>query len=96
MIEKAIHLLTDKGLLWSSDFDTIRIDLANLLAKAQNVEYSCLEPEIQALVISLIKDSEGENDVRRFPTASQATALSSANNTRTAFKRRSEDSASSD
>jgi hypothetical protein len=38
-LEKAIKLLEDKNLVWSGDFDTIRLELTQLMRKAADVEY---------------------------------------------------------
>ena len=60
-LAQAIKLLEDKNLVWSEDFERIRKHLADLLAKAERIEYAVLEPEIGDLALQLIR---GE-DVRR-------------------------------
>jgi hypothetical protein len=60
-LAQAIKLLEDKNLVWSEDFESIRKHLADLLAKAERIEYAVLEPEIGDLALQLIR---GE-DVRR-------------------------------
>jgi hypothetical protein len=61
-ISRAILLLNDDNLVWSPDFEQIRKHLAGLLARALQVEYHYLEPEIGDLAIKLIK--ERGTDVR--------------------------------
>ncbi len=48
-LEKAVKLLEDNNLVWSSDLDTIRLDLARLMRKAANEQYHKLEAELEAL-----------------------------------------------
>ena len=43
---KALNLLKDDNLVWSSDFELIRKNLARLMEKAWELEYHSLEPEI--------------------------------------------------
>ena len=57
-LSKAITLLEDKNLVWSSDFEVIRKNLARLLAKALEDEYHYLEPEIGDLALNLIRERE--------------------------------------
>jgi hypothetical protein len=66
-LAQAVELLEDENLVWSSDFESIRKNLAGLLAKAQLIEYSLLEPEIGDLALNLIR---GEN--ARRPNAKEA------------------------
>lgn len=61
-LEKAIKLLEDKNLVWSEDFDTIRLELTQLLRKAAEVEYHKLEAELDRLAQSLV--NEGSKNVR--------------------------------
>lgn len=61
-LEKALKLLEDKNLVWSQDFDTIRLELTQLLRKAAEVEYHKLEAELDALAQSLV--NEGSKNVR--------------------------------
>jgi hypothetical protein len=61
-ISQAIQLLKDKNLVWSQDFEGIRLNLSGLLEKALQNEYHYLEPEIGEIALSLIK--EKGNDVR--------------------------------
>jgi hypothetical protein len=59
-LEKAIKLLEDKNLVWSKDFDTIRLELSQLMRKAAEVRYRELEAELESLANSIT--NEGKND----------------------------------
>lgn len=61
-LEKAIKLLEDKNLVWSEDFDTIRLELAELMRKAANEQYHKLEAELDALARQV--SNEGSNNAR--------------------------------
>lgn len=63
---KAIELLKDDNLVWSSDFELIRKNLARLMEKAWEMEYAVLEPEIGDIALNLVRG----NDVRESHTAS--------------------------
>jgi hypothetical protein len=63
-LPKALELLNDDNLVWSEDFDGIRKNLALLMAKAWEMEYAGLEPEIGDLALNLVR---GEN-ARRLET----------------------------
>jgi hypothetical protein len=52
---KALQLLNDDNLVWSEDFETIRKNLALLMAKAWEMEYAGLEPEIGDLALNLVR-----------------------------------------
>jgi hypothetical protein len=52
---EAIALLTDKNLIWSQDFEIIREKVASLMAKAWEMEYSGLEPELGELAFYLVR-----------------------------------------
>jgi hypothetical protein len=65
-LEKAIKLLEDKNLVWSQDFDTIRLELTQLMRKAADVEYHRLEAELDALARQL--SNEGKNNARGITT----------------------------
>jgi hypothetical protein len=52
---KALQLLNDDNLVWSEDFETIRKNLALLMAKAWEMEYSGLEPEIGDLALNIVR-----------------------------------------
>jgi hypothetical protein len=54
----ALELLKDDNLVWSEDFESIRKNLAVLMAKAWEMEYIGLEPEIGNLASNLVR---GEN-----------------------------------
>ena len=87
----AINLLKDENLIWSADFDTIRLDLANVLLKAIQVEYHYLEPEISTIALKLVRDVERGTNVRRTETTEQTTTVQSSYNSGATFKRRSDD-----
>ena len=57
-LPEALKLLNDENLVWSDDFESIRKNLALLMAKAWEMEYAGLEPEIGDLALNLIR---GEN-----------------------------------
>lgn len=61
---KAVSLLEDKNLVWSDDFESIRENLASLMAKAWEMEYAGLEPELGDLATNLLR---GQN-ARRLDT----------------------------
>jgi hypothetical protein len=52
---KALSLLNDKNLVWSDDFESIRTNLASLMAKSWEMEYAGLEPEIGNLASNLVR-----------------------------------------
>jgi hypothetical protein len=72
-LAKAIRLLEDKNLVWSEDFDTIRLELTQLLRKAAEVEYHKLEAELDGLAQSLI--NEGSNNARGTRTTTKEDKL---------------------
>jgi hypothetical protein len=51
----ALELLNDKNLVWSEDFESIRKNLALLMAKAWEMEYAGLEPELGDLASNLVR-----------------------------------------
>jgi hypothetical protein len=55
-INQAVKLLEDDNLVWSSDLEIIRRNLASLLAKANSLDYAGLEPEIGDLALNLIRE----------------------------------------
>ena len=59
-IQKAVELLEDESLVWSGDFDTIRLELTQLLRKAAEVRHLELEAELGSLVKAIT--NEGENN----------------------------------
>jgi hypothetical protein len=59
-LEKALKLLEDKNLIWSKDFDTIRLELSQLMRKAAEVRYREIEAELESLSNSIT--NEGKND----------------------------------
>ncbi len=50
-LEKTLKLLEDNNLVWSKDFDTIRLELSQLLRKAAEVRYRELEAEIEHSIV---------------------------------------------
>jgi len=74
-LEKAIKLLEDKNLVWSQDFDTIRLELTQLMRKAADVEYHKLEAELDALAKSV--SNEGSNNARRTRTTKKDSSVQS-------------------
>ena len=51
----ALKLLNDPNLVWSEDFESIRKNLALLMAKAWEMEYAGLEPELGDLALNLTR-----------------------------------------
>ena len=54
-LPRALELLTDDNLVWSEDFESIRKNLALVMAKAWEMEYAGLEPEIGDLALNLVR-----------------------------------------
>ena len=52
---EAIELLKNENLVWSDDFESIRKNLALLMAKAWEMEYAGLEPELGDLALNLVR-----------------------------------------
>lgn len=73
----AINLLKDENLVWSSDLEAIRRNLALLLERVMQVEWHYLEPEIGDLALNLIRETERGSDARRNDTEGQETDLQS-------------------
>lgn len=67
-LEKAASLLEDNNLVWSRDFDTIRLELSELFRKAANDRYHELEAELDALAKQIT--NEGSNNARGTYTTS--------------------------
>ncbi len=64
---EAVELLKDDNLVWSEDFESIRKNLALLMAKAWEMEYAGLEPELGDLALNLTR---GQN--ARRPNTTEA------------------------
>ena len=64
---EALTLLNDRNLVWSEDFESIRKNLALLMAKAWEMEYAGLEPELGDLALNLVR---GQN--ARRPNTTEA------------------------
>jgi hypothetical protein len=78
-IFEAINLLKDDNLVWSSDLEAIRRNLARLLERIMQVEWHYLEPEIGDLALNLIRETERENNARRTNTTGEEIILQSEN-----------------
>ena len=78
----AILLLKDENLVWSSDLEAIRRNLARLMERIMQVEWHYLEPEIGDLALNLIRETERGNDARRNGTTSEEIILQSKDNLR--------------
>lgn len=52
---QALELLSDDELVWSEDFESIRKSVAALMAKAWEMEYAGLEPELRELASNLVR-----------------------------------------
>ena len=76
-IFEAINLLKDENLVWSSDLEAIRRNLARLLERIMQVEWHYLEPEIGDLALNLIRETERVNNVRGNGTTSEEIILQS-------------------
>ena len=76
----AILLLKDENLVWSSDLEAIRRNLARLLERIMQVEWHYLEPEIGDLALNLIRETERESNARRTDTTGEEIILQSKNN----------------
>ncbi len=71
----AIQLLKDDNLVWSSDFEAIRKNLAWMLERIMQVEWHYLEPEIGDLCLNLMREVERGNIVRESDTTEQEHTL---------------------
>jgi hypothetical protein len=69
-ILEAISLLKDENLVWSSDLEAIRRNLARMLERIMQVEWHYLEPEIGDLALNLIREVERGDYVRGTDTDS--------------------------
>jgi regulator of replication initiation timing len=75
----AILLLKDENLVWSSDLEAIRRNLARLMERIMQVEWHYLEPEIGDLALNLIRETERGNYARRTNTTGEEIILQSEN-----------------
>jgi len=71
----AILLLKDENLVWSSDLEAIRRNLARLMERIMQVEWHYLEPEIGDLALNLIRETERETNARRNDTDTEESTL---------------------
>ena len=76
-IFEAINLLKDENLVWSSDLEVIRRNLARLMERIMQVEWHYLEPEIGDLALNLIRQTERENHARGNDTSTEESTLQS-------------------
>ena len=76
-IFEAINLLKDENLVWSSDLEAIRRNLARLLERIMQVEWHYLEPEIGDLALNLIRETERGNNARGNDTDTKESTLQS-------------------
>jgi hypothetical protein len=74
-IFEAINLLKDENLVWSSDLEAIRRNLALLLERIMQVEWHYLEPEIGDLALNLIRETERGNNARGNDTDTEENTL---------------------
>ena len=75
-IFEAIALLKDENLVWSSDMEVIRRNLAGLMERIMQVEWHFVEPEIGDLALNLIRDKERQLNARESDTtAGQGIAM---------------------
>ena len=81
-IFEAILLLKDDNLVWSSDLEAIRRNLARLLERIMQVEWHYLEPEIGDLALNLIRETERGSDARRNGTTTEEIILQSKDSIR--------------
>ena len=81
-IFEAINLLKDDNLVWSSDLEAIRRNLARLMERIMQVEWHYLEPEIGDLALNLIRTTERGSDARRNGTTTEEIILQSKNSVR--------------
>jgi regulator of replication initiation timing len=73
----AILLLKDENLVWSSDLEVIRRNLARLLERIMQVEWHYLEPEIGDLALNLTRATERETNARGNGTTTEEIILQS-------------------
>jgi hypothetical protein len=74
-IFEAINLLKDENLVWSSDLEAIRRNLARLMERIMQVEWHYLEPEIGDLALNLLRPIERENHARGNGTNTEETTV---------------------
>lgn len=54
-IREAVALLDDDGLVWSDDFESVRLPLADLLEKLRQTPSHQFDDEIETLVFALLQ-----------------------------------------
>ena len=77
-IFEAIALLKDENLVWSSDMECIRGNLAGLLQRIMQVEWHFVEPEIGDLALNLIRDRERQSNVGESTATAEAITMQDA------------------
>lgn len=81
-VERAIELLSDDDLVWSSDFELIRHDLAELMINANQAIY----PIVVDIALNLLK--EGELNVREHDTTDNSPTMQGQNSCKSAGQER--------
>lgn len=77
---EAIKLLKDDNVVYSSDLQAIRLNLARLMERIMQVEWHFLEPEIGDLALNLIRNTERGNNVRGLETRTETVIMQSQEN----------------
>jgi hypothetical protein len=80
----AIALLKDENLVWSSEMECIRRNLAGLMERIMQVEWHFVEPEIGDLALNLVRDKERQINAGEPKTTTEENALQSQEHTRLA------------
>jgi hypothetical protein len=52
-LSAVVRLLSDEHLVWSKDFDAVRLPLARLLARVEQLPSHALDEEVEALLDAL-------------------------------------------
>jgi hypothetical protein len=78
-IFEAINLLKGDNLVWSSDLEAIRRNLARVMERIMQVEWHYLEPEIGDLALNLIRETERGSNARGNGTTTKETIVQSKN-----------------
>jgi hypothetical protein len=71
----AIALLKDENLVWSSDMECIRRNLAALMERIMQVEWHFVEPEIGDLALNLVRDKERQINAGELNTTEESDTL---------------------
>lgn len=81
-VERAIELLSDDDLVWSSDLEAIRHNLVEIMVSTNQAGY----PLIEALALNLLK--EGELNVREHDTTDNSPTMQGQNSCKSAGQER--------